>query len=209
METPKQLFDTRAWPSPTTFVTKPWNSLDRPAGGTRDGHRDPTGGARSDPDSASRCHGARWEISYIPYTCVIWRPHVCVHAMETVTRQAAPHMAGFQAGRHPHDGLSPRYGADAPRLEDGRSPEGTREAAEALRLADSPSRTDRGRAPRTVAPRQAKRNPRGLAAGKTVPGIGGADESCGIHARNPCRARALKRPGLPRDPVMQITRESA
>ena len=109
MEMPKQLFDTRvnvflgdaASASPTTSATKPVDVLDRRVGGRRDGHRDAAGGAWPDPDSASRCHGARWEISYIPYTCVTCRPHVRLHAMEIVTRQVAPHMAGFRAVRHP------------------------------------------------------------------------------------------------------------
>ena len=121
MEMLKQLFDTRmkvplgdaASASTTTFATKPWTSWTAGVGGTRDGHRDATGGAWPDADSASRCHGARWEISYTPYTCVTCRPHVRLHAMEIVTRQVAPHMARFRTGCHPPDGLSRHYCLDA------------------------------------------------------------------------------------------------
>lgn len=67
MEMLKQLFDTRmkvslgdaASASTKTFAAKPVDVLDRRVGGTRDGHRDATGGAWPDPESASRCHGAR------------------------------------------------------------------------------------------------------------------------------------------------------
>ena len=158
METPKQLFDTRVnvflgggLAFTDGFRDEAFGRLGPSAGRYRGGYRDATGGAWPDPDSASRWHGARWEISYTACTCVICRPHVCLHAMGIVTRQVAPHVAGFRPGRHAHDGFSPRCRADAPRLADGRSPEGKREAAEALRLAGSPSRADRGRAPRTVA----------------------------------------------------------
>ena len=121
METQKHQFSTRvgtsfgdpAAPSPTAFVMKPLNVLDRRTGGKRDGHRGATGGAWPDPDSASCCHGATWEISYIPYTCMTCRLHVRLHAMEIVTRQFAARERGFRAGRHPRDGLSGRDGADA------------------------------------------------------------------------------------------------
>ena len=166
MEMLKQLFDTRmnvflgdaASASKTTFATKPMDVLDGRVGGTRDGHRDAAGGAWPDPDSASRCHGARWEISYIPYTCVTCRPHVRLHAMEIVTRQVAPHMAGFRAGLHPLDGLSRRYRPDARGSRTVGSPDSTREAAEALRPAGLPGRADRGRAPGNAAARHASRS---------------------------------------------------
>lgn len=165
METPKQLFNTRvnvfpgdpASPSPAAFATKPLNALDRWMGGTRDGHRHATGGTWPDPDSANRCHGARWETSYIPYTCVTCRLHVRLHAIEIVTRQIAPRGAGFRAGGHPDDGRSRFHSADARGWRTGRSPEGTREGAEALRLTGPPGRADRGSAPRNVAARHASR----------------------------------------------------
>ena len=163
METPKQLVDTRVnavlgdtpSPYPMAFAAKPANVLDRLVRAEWDGPSGTRLAARSrTPIPQVAATAARWEISYIPSTCVILRPHVCLHAMEIATRRVAPNMAGFQPERYAHDGLSPRNGADTPRLAAGPSPEGTREAVEALRLARSPSRADRGHTPRTVAPRR-------------------------------------------------------
>ena len=92
---------------------KPLNLLDHWVGGTRDGRRHGTGGAWPDPDSATRCHGARWEMAYSPRTCMTCRLHVRLHDMEIVTRQFGPCVRGFRAGRHPHEGLSRLHGADA------------------------------------------------------------------------------------------------
>ena len=189
METPKQLFDTRvnvflgdaASPSPTTFATKPEDGLDRRLGGTRDGRRDATGGACPDPDSLSRCHGAMWEISYIPYTCVTCRLHVRLHAMEVVTRQLAGSEAGFRDGGHLDHGLLRLHGADA---------RGWLTAAH-----------PRGREKAQVA--------RGLGAGKTVPDIAGADESCGIAARTLAgrgRVSALRMPARRAEPGLSRAR---
>ena len=94
-------------------MTRPLNVLDRWVGGTRGGHRGATGGGWSERDSATRWHGARWEISYAPYTCVTCRLHVCLPDMKIVTRQFAARVRGVWAGRHAHDGLSRRHGADA------------------------------------------------------------------------------------------------
>ena len=135
METPKQLFDTRvnvflgdaASSSPTTFAAKPEDAFDHRLGGTRDGHRDATGDACPDPDSASHCHGTTWEISYTPYTCVTYRLHVRLHAVEIETRQLAAHVAGVRAGRPPRSRLLAPSRRRRPRLADGRSPKGTRE----------------------------------------------------------------------------------
>ena len=121
METRKHQFSTQvdtplgdsAAPSPTAFVTRPLSVLDRWVGGTRDGYRGAIGDAWPVTDSATRCHGARWEMAYSPRTCMTRRLHVRLHAMEIVTRQFAARVRGFRAGRHPHDGLSHRHGADA------------------------------------------------------------------------------------------------
>ncbi len=88
---------------------------DHRVGGTRDGHRGAIGGAWPDPDSATRCQSATWEISYVPYTCVTFRLHVRLHTMETATVQVGPSGRGFRAARHPDDGLARLYGADARR----------------------------------------------------------------------------------------------
>ena len=141
METPTHQFNTRlstscgdmARQSLTAFVMKPVNVLDRSVRGTRVGHRGATGGAWPEPDAATRCHGARWEISYVPYTCVTCRLDVCLPDMKIVTRQCAARV-GSVPGRRP-----PRSRRVAPsrsrrlRLADGHSPEGTREGAEPLR----------------------------------------------------------------------------
>ena len=102
-----------AAPSPTALVMKPLNVLDRWVGGTRDGYRGAIGDAWPVTDSATRCHGARWEMAYFPRTCTTCRLHVRLHDMEIVTRRFAARVRGFRAGRHPHDGLSHRHGADA------------------------------------------------------------------------------------------------
>ena len=153
-------------------------------GGTRDGHRDATGGAWPNPDSASRCPAARWEISYIPYTCVTCRLHVRLHAMTIVTRQVVPHMAGFRAGRHPHGRPLTPLRRRRPRLADGRS---------ASSAGQPPYRTFsmpiRQPAHRTVAARHASRSREALPPGRPCPASAEADESCGIHARNPSAGR--------------------
>ncbi len=120
METRKHRFSTRgislgdtASSSPTAFATKPLNGLDRWMGGRRDGHRGATGGAWPDPDSASRCHGATWEISYIAYTCVACQLHVRLHAMEIVTRQADPRAAGSRPDSTPMTAFRAVNRADA------------------------------------------------------------------------------------------------
>ena len=89
---------------------KPLNALDRWVRGTRDGHRGATGGGWPHPDSATRCHGTRWEMAYSPRTCVTCRLHVRLHDMEILTRQFAPRVAGFRAGIHPHHALLRRHG---------------------------------------------------------------------------------------------------
>lgn len=97
---------------------------------------------------------------------------------------------GFRAGRHPPDGLSRRYCPDARGSRTVASPESTREAAEVLRLAGSPGRAGSWTRARKCCGAVCKPIPRALAAGKIVPRIGGADEPCGIHARNPNAKRA-------------------
>ena len=141
METPKHQFNTRlstsrgdmARQSLTAFVMKPVNVLDRSVRGTRVGHRGATGGAWPEPDSATRCHGARWEISYFPYTCVTCRLHVCVRDMKIVTRQFAARGGGVPGRRPPRSRRVAPSWSRLPRLADGHSPEGTREGAEPLR----------------------------------------------------------------------------
>ncbi len=197
METQKHQFSTRvgtslrdpAAPSPAALVMKPLSVSDRWEGGTRGGHRGAIGGAWPDSDSATRCHGTTWGISYIPYTCVTCRLLVCLHAMEIERRRFAARVRRVRAGRHSHDGRSRRDGADARGWLRVTHPRGTQEGAEARRLDGSPGRADHGRARRDVAARHASRIARALAAGKTVSGIGGADEPCGMHARTHCPAR--------------------
>ena len=121
METPKHQFSTRvgtslgdpAAPSPTAFVMKPVDVLDRWMGGTRDGHRGATGGAWPATDSATRCHGARWEMAYSLRTCTTCRLQVRLPDMEIETRRFTARVRGFRAGRHSHDGLSRLHDADA------------------------------------------------------------------------------------------------
>ncbi len=121
METPKRQFSTRVStslgdpdaPSPTALVMKPLNVLNRWVGGIRGGHQSAIGGAWLAPDSATRCHGARWEMAYSPRTCTTCRLHVRLHAMEIERRRFAARVRGVRAGRHSHDGLSRFHGADA------------------------------------------------------------------------------------------------
>ena len=120
METPNHQFSSRvnlfvgdtAAPSPTPSAVKAPNVVDHRVGGSGTGHRGAAGGGWPDPDSVSHGHGARWEISYIPYTCVTCRLHVRLHVMEIVTRRFSPCEKGFRAeldragdtvGRYPGD----------------------------------------------------------------------------------------------------------
>ena len=201
METPKHLFDRRVnvflgdttAPSPMAFATKPLNGLGGCVRGGRDGDRDATGDAWPDPDSASRCHGATWEISYIPSTCVTCRLHVRLHAVDILRRQLAAHMAGLRAGRPPRSQPLAPSRRRRPRLADGRPPEGTREGA-----------AGRARLRRREDGCPASREQTSPAASMSgsLPGRGRVSAM-----RTPLRA--LNSPGLPRDPVMQITRGSA
>ncbi len=109
-----------------------------------DGHQDATGGAQLGADSASRCHGATWEISYAPYTCVICRLHVRLHAMEIVMRLLAALVAGVRAGCHPDDGLSRSNVADARGWRTVARPEQARRGMQAVR-AKRGRREDRAR----------------------------------------------------------------
>ena len=113
--------------------------------------------------------------------------------MEIVTRQVAPRVAGFRAGRHPDDGLSRRYGADARGWRTVAHPMGREKALKPFGWLGHRAERIVDARPRDVAARHTSRSREGLTAGKTVPGIGGADESCGIDVRNPCRARARER----------------
>ena len=192
METQKHQFSTRvgtslgdtAAPSPTAFVTRPLNVLNRWVGGTRGGHRRATGGAWPATDSATRCHGARWEMAYFPRTCMACRLHVRLHAMEIVTKQFAARVRRFRAGRHPHDGLSRLHGADARGWQTVTRLRGREKALmPSAGWVAGPSGLWT-RAPKCCGA-ACKPIARGLAAGKTVPGNAGADVSCGIHARNP------------------------
>ena len=91
-------------------------------------------------------------------------------------RQLAPRVARFRARRHPDEG--PRVGGRRVAHPMGREkvlkPFGWL-GHRAERIMDA--------RPRDVAARHVSRPREGLTAGKTVPGVGGADESWGIHAR--------------------------
>ena len=192
------------------FVMKPVTVLDRSVRGTRVGHQGATGGGWPEPDAATRCHGARWEISYVPYTCVTCRLHVCLPDMKIVTRQFAARVGGVPGRRPPRSRRVAPSRSERPRLADGRSPEGTRAGSEALRSDEPPCRADRVRfasaqgrslpqggrgrrpAPRNCYAAACTLVGRALAAcwGDFARHRGGADESCRIRARNPCLARA-------------------
>lgn len=176
-----------ASPSPTAFRTMLLNALDRWGGGRRDEHRGATGGAWPDPDSATRCHhGARWGISYIPYTCVTCRLHVRLHAMEIETSRFVACMNRFRAGRHPHDGLSRHHGADA---RGWLTVTHLRGRVKALKPFDWMNRRA-GRimgARSEMSRRDVHRSREAWLPGKTGPSIGEAVEPCGVDARNPSR----------------------
>ena len=121
METRKHRFSTRVGtslgdpdaPSPAALVMKPPNVSNLWMDGKRDGHQGAIGGAWPDPDAATRCLGATWEMAYFPTTCTTCRLHVRLHAMEIERRRFAAVEGRVRAGCHPHDGLSRRHGADA------------------------------------------------------------------------------------------------
>ncbi len=121
METRKHRFSTRVGtslgdpdaPSPTASVMKSPNVSNLWMDGKRDGHQGAIGGAWLDPDAATRCLGATWEMAYSPPTCTTCRLHVRLHAMEIERRRFAAVEGRVRAGCHPHDGLSRRHGADA------------------------------------------------------------------------------------------------
>ena len=121
METRKHQFSTRVGtslgdpdaPSATALVMKRPNVSDLWMDGKRDGHQGAIGGACPDPDAATRCLGATWEMAYFPPTCTTCRLHVRLHAMEIGRRRFAAVEGRVRAGCHPHYGLSRRHGAAA------------------------------------------------------------------------------------------------
>ena len=148
METRKHRFSTRAGtslgdtdaPSPTALAMKLPNVSNLWMDGKRDGHQGAIGGAWPDPDAATRCLGATWEMAYFPPTCTTCRLHVRLHAMEIAKRRFAAVEGRLWAGCHPHDGLSRRHGADARAWLAVTHPRGREKALKPLGLAGSPGK---------------------------------------------------------------------